>query len=202
MCCEYWLYSLAQVASKTAIIAVMCVSDKDHRVGVPKVVNEITSAVKAATWPTCTVQVLCQPHTDTNPHIAWLCRLAGVWGPCSGGWSAIHSLHSTTGQTHTETHTHTHTHSTLEGGLDRQRGAKATQSLKMAKVCLYIGNTNMETYAILDDWSERTILLHSTAQQLGVQGRSEDLALRTIRQDIKAVPGRSVSVSVSPAGHP
>ena len=49
MCCEYWLYSLAQVASKTAIIAVMCVSDKDHRVGVPKVVNEITSAVKAAT---------------------------------------------------------------------------------------------------------------------------------------------------------
>ena len=71
--------------------------------------------------------------------------------------------------------------------------------LKMVNVCLYNGNMKMETYAILDDGSERTILLHSAAQELGLHGRSEDLAHRTIRQDIRAVPGRSVSFSVASA---
>ena len=43
--------------------------------------------------------------------------------------------------------------------------------LKLVKVCLYNGNRKMETYAILDDGSERTMLLHSAAQELGLQGR-------------------------------
>ena len=74
--------------------------------------------------------------------------------------------------------------------------------LKLVKVCLFNGNRKMETYAILDDGSERTMLLHSAAQELGLQGRKEDLALRTIRQDGKSVPGRSVSFSVASASHP
>ncbi|KAE8289495.1 hypothetical protein D5F01_LYC11197 [Larimichthys crocea] len=74
--------------------------------------------------------------------------------------------------------------------------------LKMVKVLLYNGKRRIETYAILDDGSERTILLHSAAHELGLQGPSEDLALRTIRQDISTVPGRSVSFSVSSAFHP
>ena len=74
--------------------------------------------------------------------------------------------------------------------------------LKMVKVCLFNGDTKMETYAILDDGSERTILLHSAAQKLGLQGRKEDLALRTIRQDIRSVPGRSVNFSVASASQP
>src|SRR4029434_10079113 len=73
---------------------------------------------------------------------------------------------------------------------------------KMVKVCLFNGNKKMETYAILDDGSERTMLLHSAAQELGLHGRSEELALRTIRQDVRAVPGRSVSFSVASAIHP
>src|SRR4029434_6201395 len=73
---------------------------------------------------------------------------------------------------------------------------------KMVKVCLFNGNKKMETYAILDDGSERTMLLHSAAQELGLHGRSEELALRTIRQDVRAVPGRSVSFSVASASQP
>ncbi|KAE8281784.1 hypothetical protein D5F01_LYC19167 [Larimichthys crocea] len=72
----------------------------------------------------------------------------------------------------------------------------------MVKVLLYNGKRRIETYAILDDGSERTILLHSAAHELGLQGPSEDLALRMIRQDISTVPGRSVSFSVSSAFHP
>ncbi|XP_073334837.1 uncharacterized protein [Pagrus major] len=74
--------------------------------------------------------------------------------------------------------------------------------LKMVKVCLYNGKRRIETYAILDDGSERTILLHDAARELGLQGQTENLVLRTIRQDTRTVPGRSVSFSVSAVAHP
>lgn len=41
----------------------------------------------------------------------------------------------------------------------------------------------METYAVLDDGSERTILLHEAAQHLSLKGEPEDLIIKTIRQD-------------------
>lgn len=47
----------------------------------------------------------------------------------------------------------------------------------------------IESFAILDDGLERTILLHNAAQQLGLQGQCEKLALRTIQQDSKVVSG-------------
>ncbi|KAM9758132.1 uncharacterized protein ACNS7B_005229 [Menidia menidia] len=72
----------------------------------------------------------------------------------------------------------------------------------MVKVHLHYGAKRMETYAILDDGSERTMLLHQAAQQLGLRGQKEELALRTIRQDIRTMPGRSVSFSVSSVTHP
>ncbi|KAI3370351.1 hypothetical protein L3Q82_025121 [Scortum barcoo] len=74
--------------------------------------------------------------------------------------------------------------------------------LKMIKVFLYNGKWRIETYAILDDGSERTILLHSAAQQLGLQGQCEELALRTIQQDTRTVQGRTVSFSVSSTNLP
>src|SRR4029434_5713063 len=73
---------------------------------------------------------------------------------------------------------------------------------KIVKGLLFNCNRKMETYAILDDGSERTILLHSAAEELGLHGRSEELALRTIRQDVRAVRERSVSFSVASAIHP
>lgn len=74
--------------------------------------------------------------------------------------------------------------------------------LKMVKVYLHNGKKRLETYATLDDGSERTILLHSEAQELGLKGPSEDLGLRTIRQDVRTVPGRTVSLSISSATQP
>lgn len=59
----------------------------------------------------------------------------------------------------------------------------------------------METYAILDDGSERTILLQA-ARQLGLTGTPEELALRTVRQDIRVLHGSTVSFTISPTGQP
>lgn len=56
----------------------------------------------------------------------------------------------------------------------------------------------MTAYAIQDDGSERTILLHSAAQQLGLKGKPEDLPLRTVRQELQVLSGAAVSFSISP----
>ncbi|KAJ8411282.1 hypothetical protein AAFF_G00172880 [Aldrovandia affinis] len=48
----------------------------------------------------------------------------------------------------------------------------------MSRVILRSGTRSLNAYVLLDDGSERTILLHEAAQQLGLQGKPEDLALR------------------------
>ncbi|XP_051515410.1 uncharacterized protein LOC127418721 [Myxocyprinus asiaticus] len=53
--------------------------------------------------------------------------------------------------------------------------------LKIIKVILKSGKRRMIAYAILDDGSERTILLHDAAQKLGLKEQPEDLSLRTVR---------------------
>lgn len=42
---------------------------------------------------------------------------------------------------------------------------------------LYNGKQKIKTYAILGDGAERTILLHPEAEELGLQGSSENLIL-------------------------
>lgn len=74
--------------------------------------------------------------------------------------------------------------------------------LKMVKVMLYNGQKKLETYAILDDGSERKIILQKAAQELQLNGQDESLALRTIRQDLKTVSENSVSFSISSATRP
>lgn len=73
--------------------------------------------------------------------------------------------------------------------------------LKVVKVTLYQENRALDTYAILDDGSERTMLLSEGAQHLGLRGTTEALKLRTV-QDIKTVHGASVSFTISPANKP
>lgn len=60
----------------------------------------------------------------------------------------------------------------------------------------------METYAILDDGLERTMLLPATAKELKLKGEPEHLALRTVWQDLRVLHGMSVSFSISPGSHP
>ncbi|KAK7915538.1 hypothetical protein WMY93_011299 [Mugilogobius chulae] len=85
--------------------------------------------------------------------------------------------------------------------LDRRSGCNQVL-LKISRVLLRNGENSLETYAVLDDGSERTILLPAAAQTLKLIGEPEDLALRTVRQDIKVMHGASVSFSISPADQP
>ncbi|KAL3979043.1 ATP-binding cassette, subfamily B (MDR/TAP), member 9 [Sarotherodon galilaeus] len=74
--------------------------------------------------------------------------------------------------------------------------------LKLSRVIIRSSTKMVETYAILDDGSERTILLHEAADCLGLHGEAENLALRTVRQDICTIHGAAVSFSISPASQP
>lgn len=85
--------------------------------------------------------------------------------------------------------------------LDRPAGSRQVL-LKLCKVLLRNGNHCLETYAILDDGSERTILLHSAVQQLKLTGQPEELVLRTVRQDRHNLQGAAVAFTVSPAFQP
>lgn len=85
--------------------------------------------------------------------------------------------------------------------LDQLAGCKQIL-LKVSKVILRNGNHTLETYAILDDGSERTILLQDAAQRLQLQGTPESLTLRTVRQDLRTLHGSSVTFKISPASQP
>ncbi len=74
--------------------------------------------------------------------------------------------------------------------------------LKVVEVTLQNGNKSLDTYALLDDGSERTILLHSAAQTLQLRGKSESLKLRTVRQDVQTLNGATVSFTLIPKAHP
>lgn len=74
--------------------------------------------------------------------------------------------------------------------------------LKVIKVILHQGDCTLDTFAILDDRLQRTMLLSAAAQKLGLKGTPEDLALRTIEQDIQTLQGSSVSFHISSASQP
>lgn len=74
--------------------------------------------------------------------------------------------------------------------------------LKVVPVIVHYGSQTLETHAILDDGSERTMLLPDAAKSLGIQGSPETLPLRTVRQDIQILQGSSVSFRVSPFTNP
>ena len=74
--------------------------------------------------------------------------------------------------------------------------------LKVSKVILHNGDQPLETYAVLDDELERTILLPAATNELKLQGKHEELKLRTIRQDVSVLPGSSVSFQISSAEKP
>lgn len=85
--------------------------------------------------------------------------------------------------------------------LDQPTSSKQVL-LKLSLVIIRNGDKSLETYAVLDDRSERTILLNEAARRLDLQGEIEDLALRTVRQDVHTIHGRSVSFSIAPFSHP
>lgn len=85
--------------------------------------------------------------------------------------------------------------------LDRP-GAGNRVMLKVVPVLVHYEDRTLDTFAILDDGSERTMLLPAAAKFLGIKGTPEALPLRTVRQDIQILHGHTVSFHVSPAANP
>ncbi|KAK7880057.1 hypothetical protein WMY93_033275 [Mugilogobius chulae] len=85
--------------------------------------------------------------------------------------------------------------------LDRRAGCNQVL-LKISKVLLRNGEHTLETFAILDDGSERTILLQEATQKLQLKGTPESLSLRTVRQGVRTIHGAAVTIKVSPANQP
>lgn len=56
--------------------------------------------------------------------------------------------------------------------------------------------------SLLDDGSERSMLLPAPAESLGIKGVPEDFPLRTVQQDIQVLHGHKVSFHLSPAAKP
>ncbi len=54
----------------------------------------------------------------------------------------------------------------------------------------------------MDDGSERTILLSSAVEALGIQGVPEDLPLWTVRDDVQVIHGCSIALHISPVYQP
>ncbi|XP_065118880.2 uncharacterized protein [Paramisgurnus dabryanus] len=74
--------------------------------------------------------------------------------------------------------------------------------LKVTKVLLRNGNKAIEAYAVLDDGSERTIILNDAVQKLKLKGQPEDLALRTVRQETQTIHGAAVTFTLSSMDNP
>ena len=70
--------------------------------------------------------------------------------------------------------------------------------LKVVPVFLINGRQRLRTYAILDDGSERTIILTSAVSQLKLEGPEEILNLRTVRHEVIPISGETISCSISP----
>lgn len=85
--------------------------------------------------------------------------------------------------------------------LDRP-SAHSRVLLKVVRVLLRNKDRTLDTYAILDDGSERTMLLPEAVDKLGLHKRPEDLALRTIRQDVQTLKGSAISFKISSPMNP
>lgn len=69
--------------------------------------------------------------------------------------------------------------------------------LKVVKVLLHNGNRKMETYPVLDDGSERSIVLPQVVQQVNLVCHPETPPLQTVHQSVKQLNGASVSLEIS-----
>ena len=74
--------------------------------------------------------------------------------------------------------------------------------LKVVKVHMHNAELSLETFAVLDYGSERTIILPPAVQHLNLTKEPETLPLRTVRHDVIHLQGASVSFEISPAHDP
>lgn len=89
----------------------------------------------------------------------------------------------------------------LQVYLDRPNRSQKVM-LKIVKVLLHHKEKAMEAYAVLDDGSERSIVLSQVVDQLKLPTEPETLTLRTVHQDVVNLKGANVSFYVSPLHKP
>ena len=137
-------------------------------------------------------------------HQAAQCNLKKPCNLCGGRHlQALHEVNSgqPKGRKQAAVHQEGDGYSTGVLYLDRpSEGSRVL--LKVVPVLLHHGSRTLDTYAVLDDGSERTMLLPSAAQELGLRGTTETLPLRTIRQDVQTLHGSCVSFTISPKAKP
>lgn len=63
-------------------------------------------------------------------------------------------------------------------------------------------NVAVKAYAVLDDRSERTFILHDAVQKLRLVGEPEDLVFCTVRQNTQFIHWAAVTFIVSPTVNP
>lgn len=72
----------------------------------------------------------------------------------------------------------------------------------MVKLVLSYRGKTLDNYAILDDRSEKTVLLSHVADSLRLDGAAESIILRTLQQDTKTFKGQTVAFNVASASDP
>ncbi len=85
--------------------------------------------------------------------------------------------------------------------LDRPNRSQKVM-LKIVKVLLHNREKVIEAYAVLDDGSERSIVLSQAVDQLNLPTEPETLTLRTVHHDVVNLHGATVSLHVSPLHQP
>ena len=74
--------------------------------------------------------------------------------------------------------------------------------LKVVPVTLHGPAGKLETFAVLDDGSMRTMLLTPAVQQLNLTGKKDSILLSTVQQLPFRCEGQSVNLQVSPKNRP
>ncbi|XP_028296698.1 uncharacterized protein LOC114458488 [Gouania willdenowi] len=74
--------------------------------------------------------------------------------------------------------------------------------LKVVPVTLHSKGRSLLTHAILDDGSERTIILSAAVHYLQLEKTVESIKLRTIRQEVSELKGANVTFNISPPQRP
>ena len=74
--------------------------------------------------------------------------------------------------------------------------------LKVVPVLLHGPGGTIDTHAILDDGSKRTMVLQLAADKLQLEGKPETMLLQTVRDDIVECRGQSSSLQLSPRDQP
>lgn len=132
-------------------------------------------------------------------HQAAQCRLKTPCKTCRG--KHLDVLHDVNLQRQLDKQTEKENSTTEILYRDRRAGCNQVL-LKISKVILSNGEHSLETYAILDDGPERTVLLQDVAQKLKLSGEPESLTLRTVRQTLQTLKGVAVDFTLSPANQP